>query len=96
MQAHEAIDFVISKRNIVCPNLGFRYQLETYATRFYAGGTKAKAGPTTSTGRLAHAVSEGIAERIRKLKSRSSSQADKRGIPEADGKESQTIEHSHQ
>ncbi len=33
MQPHEAIDFVQSKREIVCPNLGFRRQLEVYASR---------------------------------------------------------------
>ena len=69
MLAHEAIDFVISKRSIVCPNLGFRNQLETYASRFYAGGAKANAEEATAKGRIAH-VSEGIAHRIRKLRSR--------------------------
>ncbi|KAI1791828.1 phosphatases II [Ganoderma leucocontextum] len=33
MQPHEAIEFVQSKREIVCPNLGFRRQLEVYASR---------------------------------------------------------------
>jgi len=34
MKAGEAIKYVQSKRQIVCPNIGFRRQLETYATRF--------------------------------------------------------------
>ncbi|PIL24662.1 hypothetical protein GSI_12546 [Ganoderma sinense ZZ0214-1] len=33
MQPHEAIEYVQSKREIVCPNLGFRRQLEVYASR---------------------------------------------------------------
>ena len=38
MQPHEAIEFVQSKREIVCPNLGFRRQLDVYASRLR--GTK--------------------------------------------------------
>ncbi|KAF8889347.1 protein-tyrosine phosphatase-like protein [Infundibulicybe gibba] len=34
MPAPEAIAFVQEKRGIVCPNLGFRHQLETYAVQF--------------------------------------------------------------
>ncbi|KAM6496990.1 Protein-tyrosine phosphatase-like protein [Amanita muscaria] len=34
MNAPEALECVQSKRSIVCPNLGFRKQLETYAERF--------------------------------------------------------------
>ena len=30
----EAIDFVRAKRGVVCPNLGFRQQLETYGKQF--------------------------------------------------------------
>ena len=33
MHPHEAIEFVQSKREIVCPNLGFRRQLDVYASR---------------------------------------------------------------
>nr|VWO98233.1 Chloride channel protein [Ganoderma boninense] len=33
MQPHEAVEFVQSKREIVCPNLGFRRQLDAYASR---------------------------------------------------------------
>ena len=32
--APEAIDFVSSKRSVVCPNVGFRQQLETYGKQF--------------------------------------------------------------
>ena len=31
MNVDEALDFLIQKRSIVCPNLGFRVQTETYA-----------------------------------------------------------------
>ncbi|KAI0344996.1 DSPc-domain-containing protein [Trametopsis cervina] len=34
MTPDEALDFVMQKRSIACPNLGFRLQLETYASRF--------------------------------------------------------------
>ena len=34
MGVDEALDFIIQKRSIVCPNLGFRLQMETYATKF--------------------------------------------------------------
>lgn len=87
MQAHEAIDFVISKRSIVCPNLGFRYQLEDYATRFDAGVRKARTLSDHPKGRLAN-VSEGIAARIRMLRSRTS-HVDKKHSPETSTKRSE-------
>ncbi|KAI0738585.1 protein-tyrosine phosphatase-like protein [Daedaleopsis nitida] len=34
---HDAIDFVIAKREIVCPNLSFRRQLDIYAARLHGG-----------------------------------------------------------
>lgn len=34
MNSDEALEFVMEKRSVVCPNLGFRLQLETYAARF--------------------------------------------------------------
>ncbi|EEB89908.1 hypothetical protein MPER_11947 [Moniliophthora perniciosa FA553] len=35
MRAIDSVAFVQSKRKIVCPNLGFRQQLEMYATYSY-------------------------------------------------------------
>ncbi|TBU34142.1 protein-tyrosine phosphatase-like protein [Dichomitus squalens] len=35
MQPHEAIEFLQSKREIVCPNLSFRRQLDVYAARLH-------------------------------------------------------------
>jgi len=64
MTAEESIDFVISKRSIVCPNLGFRMQLDTYATRFYTGGLK-----LNHAARTTRSVSSGIADRVRRLRS---------------------------
>jgi len=66
MTAPEAIDFAISKRPIVCPNLGFRRQLETYSIQFYSGKGLATKNVFRITG-----VGGGIAARIRKLRSRS-------------------------
>ena len=59
MTSKEAIDFVISKRPIVCPNLGFRLQLETYSHRF----CPQKKGRLRIT-----SVGESIGARIRKLR----------------------------
>ncbi|KAJ6624917.1 protein-tyrosine phosphatase-like protein [Mycena sp. CBHHK59/15] len=61
MTASESIAYVQAKRSIVCPNLGFRKQLETYGVQFYANNAKR---PSRRVSRLA----EGIAERIRELK----------------------------
>ena len=33
MSPHEALNYVTSRRHIVCPNLGFRRQLDMYAAR---------------------------------------------------------------
>jgi atypical dual specificity phosphatase len=62
MTASEAIAFVQSKRGIVCPNLGFRTQLESYATRFVGRSAKTDRLPAR---RVFGTV---IAERIRQLK----------------------------
>lgn len=35
MKASAAIDFVREKRPIICPNVGFRRQLNEYAARFH-------------------------------------------------------------
>lgn len=43
LQGHEAIAFVQAKRGIVCPNLGFRHQLEMYAMRY--GGPEVEEKP---------------------------------------------------
>ncbi|KAH8075852.1 protein-tyrosine phosphatase-like protein [Cristinia sonorae] len=66
MSADETIDFVREKRPIVCPNLGFRRQLETYSLQFYSRKSLAAKSVARMTG-----VSEGIAARMRKLTSRS-------------------------
>jgi len=60
MTPDEAIDAVRAKRMIVCPNLGFRRQLEVYATQVQGGRGKARRRPGK--------VGENIAEAIRKLR----------------------------
>lgn len=74
MTAAEAIDFVRSKRGIANPNDGFRVALALYSERFVGNRGKrnsAKINPTTKPlpvrNRKAK-ISEGIAERIRRLK----------------------------
>ncbi|THH30111.1 hypothetical protein EUX98_g4080 [Antrodiella citrinella] len=68
MTASEAIDFVKAKRPIICPNLGFRRQLETYSVRFYTGqGSFAAKSVSRITG-----VGQSIRARVKKMKSRSS------------------------
>lgn len=61
MTAPESISYVQAKRSVVCPNLGFRNQLQTWSAQFYSNGAK------SSGGRIAR-LSQGIAERIRELK----------------------------
>jgi len=68
MTAAEAIDLVREKRNMICPNDGFRTQLAAYSNRFVGKRgkpTAEKADP--ATGR-SFKISEGIAERIRRFK----------------------------
>lgn len=82
MTAREAVDFAISKRAIVCPNLGFRRQLEAYSIRFYSRKSFAAKSAARITG-----VSEGIAARIKKLKR--GNRGDAR-FPQEDGEEVNT------
>ncbi|KAH9943798.1 protein-tyrosine phosphatase-like protein [Amylocystis lapponica] len=42
MSASDAIAYTIFKRSVVCPNLGFRRQLETYAAQFRHKNAKPK------------------------------------------------------
>ena len=63
MRSQEAIDFVISKRAIVCPNIGFRRQLETYSVRFSTN----KGFVARSKSRI-NGVGQGVAAQVRKLK----------------------------
>lgn len=42
MTASDAITFAMFRRNVVCPNLGFRKQLETYAIQFRGEKKKTK------------------------------------------------------
>ncbi|KAF9269078.1 phosphatases II [Marasmius fiardii PR-910] len=58
MRATQSIGFVQSKRKIVCPNNGFRQQLEMYSNY------SAFMGPPKK-----HVVSEGITEKIRRSSS---------------------------
>jgi len=66
MTAAESIAFVQAKRGIVCPNMGFRQQLEIYATRFV--GRRAMKHVEGPSRRNVSKISGGIAERIRRLK----------------------------
>lgn len=66
MTAAESIAFVKAKRGIVCPNTGFRRQLEVYATRFVGRRAAERAGRPSGKG--VNKISGGIAERIRRLK----------------------------
>ncbi|KAJ7746726.1 protein-tyrosine phosphatase-like protein [Mycena maculata] len=60
MTAPESISYVQAKRSVVCPNAGFRTQLQTWSAQYYSNDAKA----TTRYQR----ISQGIAERIRELK----------------------------
>ncbi|KAJ7460662.1 protein-tyrosine phosphatase-like protein [Mycena latifolia] len=61
MTAPESVAYVQAKRSVVCPNLGFRKQLETWSVKFYANNGKRPSGRVSR-------LTEGIAERIRELK----------------------------
>lgn len=61
MTAPQSIAYVQAKRSIVCPNSGFRNQLDTYSVQFHGNGAK-RSGSRMSR------MTEGIAERIRELK----------------------------
>ncbi|KAF9462923.1 protein-tyrosine phosphatase-like protein [Collybia nuda] len=60
MTAIEAITHTQAKRGIVCPNIGFRRQLETYSHRFVSKRLKQRGGKVAK-------ISGDIAERIRRL-----------------------------
>ncbi|KAG5642630.1 hypothetical protein DXG03_002468 [Asterophora parasitica] len=62
MSAKEALEHTQARRGIVCPNVGFRKQLDTYAEGFVASGHKQGSTKITRIG-------GDIAERIRRLKS---------------------------
>ena len=55
MLSEEVIDWIRQRRNVVCPNLGFRLQLEEYAKKFK---------PVPASKRLSVA----LAQRIRALR----------------------------
>ncbi|KAH9975712.1 protein-tyrosine phosphatase-like protein [Lactifluus volemus] len=59
MTPHEALAAVKAKREIVCPNLGFRRQLEEYARQVQDGQGKVRARPVR--------IGENVTEVIRKL-----------------------------
>jgi len=62
MTASESIAYVQSKRSIVCPNLGFRNQLQAWSIQFYGNNAKRSGGSRVAR------MTDGIAERIRELK----------------------------
>jgi len=64
MTAAESINFVQSIRGIVCPNNGFRKQLDQYSTRY----VKLKPRPPPTILPDVFKLGGGIAARIRKLK----------------------------
>lgn len=68
MTAAEAIDIVRAKRGIVCPNDGFRCQLAIYSERFVGKRGKQSPKEVSPETRRPSKISEGIADRIRRLK----------------------------
>ena len=62
---HEALATVRSKRGIVCPNLGFRQQLEEYATQ-----VQAERGRSFHPAKVGENVVEAIRKRTRVLRPR--------------------------
>jgi len=70
LTAPKSIEYVQSIRGIVCPNIGFRRQLDEYSTRY----VKLKQRPPpTSLPDFLKISSEGIAARIQRLKEASGS-----------------------
>ncbi|KAG6910211.1 hypothetical protein DXG01_012346 [Tephrocybe rancida] len=61
MRATEALEYTQTKRGIVCPNNGFRMQLETYAENFV--GNRQKQGTTKVP-----KIGRDIAQRIHQLR----------------------------
>jgi atypical dual specificity phosphatase len=68
MTAAEAIDRVRAKRGIICPNNGFRTQLAIYSERFVGQRGKPSAGSASAATGRPSKIGEGIADRIRRLK----------------------------
>ncbi|KAH8798714.1 protein-tyrosine phosphatase-like protein [Flagelloscypha sp. PMI_526] len=64
----EAIEYVQAKRGIICPNLGFRQQLDQYADKFVGG--KRPGGRIVGHKKV---LSAGIASRIKLFKSSTAS-----------------------
>ena len=55
MQPHEAVEFLQAKREIVCPNAGFRRQLDVYAARLRGSRKLRKAAHPPPSHPHAHA-----------------------------------------
>ena len=55
MSPHEALNYVTSRRHIVCPNLGFRRQLDVYAARLRGSRKLRKAAHPSPSHPHAHA-----------------------------------------
>ncbi|CAL1714189.1 unnamed protein product [Somion occarium] len=62
MPPNEAMGFVVSKRAVICPNLGFRQQLDTYAARY---GIEDQRFKDEAKRKSAHVS---VAERIRRFR----------------------------
>jgi atypical dual specificity phosphatase len=56
MTPREALAAVKAKREIVCPNLGFRRQLEEYARQVQDGQGKVRARPARLGGNVAEVI----------------------------------------
>ncbi|KAJ7035600.1 protein-tyrosine phosphatase-like protein [Mycena alexandri] len=62
LTATESITYAQAKRSVVCPNLGFRNQLQAWSQQFYGNNAKRSGGSRVSK------MTEGIAGRIRDFK----------------------------
>ena len=58
MQPHEAVEFLQAKREIVCPNAGFRRQLDVYAARLRGSRKLRKAAHPPPSHPHAHSHSQ--------------------------------------
>lgn len=70
MTAPESISFVQSKRGIVCPNIGFRHQLEAYEERCNGSvnGSVKDGKRRLRTKRTSVRIGDGMAARISRFK----------------------------
>lgn len=70
MTAPESISFVQSKRGIVCPNIGFRHQLEAYEERCNGSvnGSVKDGKRRLRTKRTSARIGDGMAARITRFK----------------------------